>query len=85
MRSFCYAITDPIGLHMTPGGKLVALVKTLDSRVTISAGGSAVDAGKLLRIVSLGITTGTQVTVPIEGGDEEASYRKLYTFFAAEL
>ena len=85
MQQFPYPITDPIGIHARPAGLLVKAAKGLDSAVTIQKGDRAVPATQLMNLMSMGIKQGDQVTVTIEGGDEEASRRAMEQFFQETL
>lgn len=85
MQQFTYTITDPIGLHARPAGLLVRAARALDSTVTIRRGDRSVSAVELMNLMSMGVRQGEQVTVTIEGGDEEASRRAMEQFFQENL
>ena len=53
--------------------------------MTIQKGDRAVPATQLMNLMSMGIKQGDQVTVTIEGGDEEASRRAMEQFFQETL
>ncbi len=87
MKQFTYTITDPMGLHARPAGKLVKAVKAMDSTVTITkAGGSKpVAVKKLMSVIALGVKTGQTVTVTIEHGNEETNAAAVEQFFRENL
>lgn len=87
MKKFTYTITDPIGLHARPAGKLVKAVKALDSTVILSKadGSRSAAASKLMSVMSLGCKTGETVTVTIEGGHEEENAAVIERFFKENL
>ena len=85
MQQFTYTITDPIGIHARPAGLLVKAAKALDSAVTIQKGDKAVSATKLMNLMGMGIKQGDQITVTIEGGDEEGSRKAMEKFFQENL
>ena len=85
MQQFTYPITDPIGIHARPAGLLVKAAKALDSAVTIQKGDKAVSATKLMNLMGMGIKQGDQITVTIEGGDEEGSRKAMEQFFQENL
>ena len=85
MQQFTYTITDPIGIHARPAGLLVKAAKALDSAVTIQKGEMAVSATKLMNLMGMGIKQGDQITVTIEGGDEEGSRKAMEQFFQENL
>ena len=85
MKSFNYVVQDPIGIHARPAGNLVKAIKTLDSEVTLIANGKTANGKKLMAVMSLGVKQGQEVTVAVEGGDEEASLAAMEAFFKENL
>lgn len=85
MKSFKYVITDEVGIHARPAGILVKEAKATGAKVTLEANGKTVDATKLMAIMGMGVKKGTEVTVTVEGADEDAAAVKLEAFFKANL
>lgn len=85
MKSFNYVITDEVGLHARPAGLLVKEAKKYASKVTISAGGKNADATRLMAIMSMGVKQGTEVTVSVEGEDEDTAVAEIEKFFKENL
>lgn len=85
MKTFDYVITDEVGIHARPAGTLVKEAKNYKSKATISANGRSADLTRLMSIMSLGVKKGTQVTILVEGEDEEEAAEKLETFFKENL
>lgn len=86
MKSFEYAVTDPIGIHARPAGLLVKAAKALDSAITIEKiGGNSASANKLMAIMGLNVKGGDTVRVTAEGGDEDASIAAMEKFFKENL
>lgn len=85
MITFEHIIKDPVGLHAKPARKLVEVAKRLDSRITICANNKTADATKLIRIISMGLVSGTKIIVTIEGGNEESSLKTLKCFFSGQV
>lgn len=87
MKEFTYTITDPIGLHARPAGRLAKIVKAMDSSVTIARadGGRSVSASKLMAIMSLGVKTHETLAVTVEGGNAEENAATLERFFKENL
>ena len=66
-------LSAPTGLHARPAGELVKMVKGFEpSRVSISASGRTVNAASMLSVLALGVKSGTELEVSVEGGDEAA-------------
>lgn len=85
MKSFKYVITDEVGIHARPAGILAKEAKATGAKVTLEANGKTVDATKLMAIMGMGVKKGTEVTVTVEGADEDAAAEKLEAFFKANL
>ena len=85
MKTFDYIIKDEIGMHARPAGMLVKEAKALDSKITISAKGKSADATRLMALMGMGIKKGDQVTVTVEGGNEDSSCAAMKTFFEENL
>lgn len=87
MKEFTYTITDPMGLHARPAGRLAKTVRAMDSTVTIARadGGRAASASKLMSIMSLGIKSGEMISVTIEGGNEAENAALIERFFMEHL
>ena len=85
MLAFHYTITDEAGLHARPAGLLVKEAKKYDSRIVIKKDIKAVEATKLMAVMSLGVKCGQEVEVEISGSDETTTYEELKAFFEANL
>ena len=85
MLTFEHTIKDPVGLHAKPARQLAEIVRHLDSKVMICAQDRSADAAKLIRVISMGLVTGTKITVTIEGGDEQRAMDELHRFFSEKV
>lgn len=85
MKQFTYVITDEVGIHARPAGNLVKKVKELGVKVTLSGNGKTSDASRLMAVMSMGIKQGMEVTVTVEGGDEDAAAEQMEAFFRENL
>lgn len=85
MKTFSYVITDEVGLHARPAGLLAKEAKNYASKITLAANGKTAEATKLMAIMSMGVKKGTEVTVTVEGEDEDAACEKLQKFFEENL
>lgn len=85
MKSFTYKVTDPVGIHARPAGRLVAEASTHGCAITITKNGKSADAKKLMALMSLGVKQGDTVTVSIEGAGEADVAAKMETFFKNNL
>lgn len=85
MKSFNYTITDPVGIHARPAGVLVKEAKKYASSVSIVKGEKKADAKKLMVLMGLGVKCGDEVTVEVDGADEDTAVTALEAFFKENL
>ena len=85
MQSFSYVIKDEVGIHARPAGLLVKEAKKFQSKVKIVKGEKTADATKLMMVMSLGVKCGEEVTVEVEGEDEETACQEMKAFFESNL
>ena len=85
MKEFKYVITDPLGMHARPAGMLVKAVAPYASQVTVTAPTGTADAKRLMALMRLAAKQGMELTVTVEGADEEKAAAELQAFFSANL
>ena len=85
MKEFKYVITDPLGMHARPAGMLVTPVAPYASKITVTAPTGTADAKRLMALMRLAAKQGMELTVTVEGADEEKAAAELQAFFAANL
>lgn len=85
MKEFQYVITDPEGIHARPAGEFVKAAKSFVSEVTVAKDGKAVSAKKIFGIMGLAVKQGQEITVTVEGADEDAAAAELETFLKNNL
>ncbi len=85
MKKFTYVVTDSEGIHARPAGLLVKKASCYTSDIFIQKDEKKIDAKKILGVMSLGAKQGQEVTIIIEGNDENEAYDELQTFFTQNL
>jgi len=85
MKSFTYTIKDELGIHARPAGQVVTEAKKYASTITISAGGKQANATRLMAVMALGVKCGQEVTVTVEGDDEDTAVGVMQKFFEENL
>ena len=85
MKEFKYVITDPEGIHARPAGILVKQAASYQSAVKIAKGEKSADAKRIFGVMGLGVKTGEEVTITVEGADEDTAAAELETFFKENL
>ena len=85
MKEFKHVIADPLGMHARPAGMLVKAVSGYTSKITVTAPTGSADARRLLALMKLAAKKGMELTVTVEGADEEKAAAELQAFLTANL
>ena len=86
MKQFNYVINDPLGIHARPAGIIAKMAKPYaDTVITITKGDKTVKASQLMKLMSLAAKNGDEVTVTVEGPEEDAAFEAVKAFFEANL
>ena len=73
MKQLVVRVQGEAGLHARPAGVLVKKAGEFISKITLEKDGKAIDAKRLLAVLSLGAKQGDELTITVEGSDEEAA------------
>ena len=85
MKEFKHVINDPMGMQARPAGMMVKAVAGYASKITITAPTGTADAKRLMALMRLAAKQGMELTVSVEGPDEEKAAAELQAFMAANL
>ena len=85
MKEFKHVIQDPMGLHARPAGMLVKACAGYSSTITVIAPTGKSDAKRLMGIMRLAAKQGMELTITVDGADEEKAAAELQAFLAANL
>lgn len=86
MKQFVYTIQDPLGIHARPAGMIVKLAKNYaDTSITLSCNGKDAKASALMKLMSLGVKEGSEVTITADGAAEEEAIAAMQEFFRNTL
>ena len=85
MKEFQYVIKDEAGIHARPAGMLAKEAKNFKSKITLVGNGREADALRLMAVMSLGLKQGAEMTVRVEGEDEEEAAEAMKAFLEANL
>ena len=75
-------ITNPTGLHAHASAKLVQILGSFKSQVTLTGKGREVNAKSIMGVMLLAAGPGTVLKVRINGEDEAEALRVVQQFFA---
>ena len=85
MKEIKHVINDPLGMHARPAGMLVKAVAPFASKITVSAPTGSADAKRLMALMRLAAKQGMELTITVEGPDEEKAAAELQAFLTANL
>lgn len=72
-----YTISASEGLHARPTSQLVGSLAPFSSEITLIYNGKSVNMKSILGVMSLGVASGSTVTVQAEGADENEAIAKI--------
>ena len=85
MKEFKYTLTDPVGIHARPAGVRAKEAKNFESTVTLIKGDKSAKAGSLMKVMGLGAKQGDELTIQVEGPDEEACAAAIEKFLKENM
>lgn len=85
MKTFTYKIKEEVGIHARPAGLLTKAAKACGANVTITFNEKSADATKLTEIMNLDVKCFDEVTVTVEGENEEEAATEMEAFFKKNL
>ena len=85
MKEMKYTIQDALGIHARPAGMLVKVAGGFKSAITLDNGVKKADAKRIMAVMSMGVKQGQEVTVTVDGEDEDAAFAAVETFFKENL
>ena len=85
MKEFKYVITDEVGIHARPAGLLVKEAKKYASDIVITKGDKSAKATSLMKLMGMGVVKGDEVTITVEGDDEDAAAAAIEAFMKANF
>lgn len=82
MKNFSCVITDPNGIHARPAGVLVKNAAKYQSSIRVECpnNGKKADGKRLMALMAMGVKSGMQINVTVDGPDEEAAAAELQAF-----
>ncbi|MDO5649707.1 MAG: HPr family phosphocarrier protein [Gallicola sp.] len=73
-------VQNETGLHARPAASLVQFVKNFDGNVELVKDGKTANAKSIFNVMALGISKGTEITVRVDGNNEQENLDKLIEF-----
>ncbi|MDR1192890.1 MAG: HPr family phosphocarrier protein [Peptococcaceae bacterium] len=75
-------IQNPSGLHARPASQLTAYCKKLPVKITLLHGETKADPKSIISLLAAGMKRGTEITVQVEGENEDEIGEGLLLFLA---
>ena len=85
MKQIKLVIQNKTGLHARPAKVLVNLAKQFKSDITLQCGAKRVNAKSMVSVLTLGAVCGSEITVQVNGTDEEKAIFELEFAICAGL
>ncbi|WP_222439434.1 phosphocarrier protein HPr [Sporosarcina sp. BP05] len=79
-----YTILGTAGLHARPASVLISAVSSFKSDVTLEYTGKKVNLKSILGVMSLGVASGTTITIAADGEDEADAIAKVDAIMESE-
>ena len=74
MKYYVHTVKDPLGIHARPAGLIAKLAKEYaDTSIIFSYNGKGAKAASLMKLMSLGVKQGAEITITAEGASEDAA------------
>ncbi len=73
-------VTNETGLHARPAASVVQFVKNFDGSVELIKDGKVANAKSIFNVMALGISKDSEITVRVDGENEEENLKKLVEF-----
>ena len=85
MKEYRWTVMAENGMHARPAGTLASSLKSLSSEVRVRCGDKEVDGKRLLSLMGLGATRGSELIFTVIGGDEDAALDVIRRFCREHL
>ena len=82
MITFTHVIADVEGLHARPVALIASEARKWQSAITVSSGTACANANDLMGLMGLDARRGDELTVVVDGPDEEAAAEALRAVFS---
>ena len=78
-------VSDVSREHENPIAELVQVPCQFDSNIVLENDNRKINAKSLLGVLSMGITSGTEISIVAEGPDEEAAVKELSAMLMKDI
>ena len=86
MKKFTYLINKEFAMHFGPAGRLAEIARCYpDSTAIIEMGNRSANISRPMKVATMGIRKGDQVTVSADGPSENELLDVLYQYFEGAM
>jgi len=85
MVTFTVKVEAEGGLHARPASMLVNKANSFNSKIRIIKGEKTAEAKSILNIMTLGVKKGEELTIEVDGADEQEAAEALKQLFASNF
>lgn len=85
MKKIITTITNGTGLHARPAAVFVKLAQKFSCKIEVATKEMKANAKSILQVISLGAVKGTEITVYLDGEDEDVAYDEILDLFIHNL
>ena len=86
MKNYVHTVKDPLGIHARPAGLIAKLAKEYaDTSIIFSYNGKEAKATSLMKLMSLGVKQGAEITITAEGASEDTAIIAMSQFVNNDL
>jgi phosphocarrier protein len=78
-------VTNPKGIHARPSAMIVDTAGKMDATIQFLFGNEKIDATNIMDVLSMGAACGAEITVTVDGGDEQAAMQRMKEIFASNF
>jgi len=83
MKTGEFIIAFEEGLHARPAAELVRVCNNVKSNIIMAKDGMTIDPKSILGIMALGAAKGDNVSIEVDGEDEDEVFANICSFFEA--
>ena len=85
MIEITYVITDELGIHARPAGRLVKEAGGFKSNIQIGTPAKMVDAKRIMGVMGLALKQGDTLTMTFDGEDEKEASQAIEAFLKENM
>lgn len=85
MIQFNYTVKDMVGIHARPAGAIAKKSKEYESEILLHYDDKSTPIKKVIAVMSLGIGHGEEITISVDGVDEEKAAKEMKEFIEKNL